>query len=46
MIRGDEYKLIEYPEAGRMQLFHLPSDPWELENLAEIRSRKPSSQSY
>ncbi len=34
MIRGDEYKLIEYPEANRMQLFHLPTDPWERSNLA------------
>lgn len=35
MIRGKEYKLIEYPEAHRMQLFHLPGDPWELNNLAD-----------
>jgi arylsulfatase A-like enzyme len=35
MIRGEEYKLIEYPEANRWQLFHLPTDPWELTNLAE-----------
>ncbi len=35
MIRGEEYKLIEYPEAKRLQLFHLPSDPWEQKNLAE-----------
>lgn len=34
MIRGNEYKLIEYPKANRAQLFHLPSDPWELKNLA------------
>ena len=35
MIRAEEYKLIEYPEAGRIQLFHLPTDPWELKNLAD-----------
>jgi arylsulfatase A-like enzyme len=34
MIRGEEYKLIEYPQVNRLQLFHLPSDPWELRNLA------------
>jgi arylsulfatase A-like enzyme len=35
MVRGQEYKLIEYPEANRLQLFHLETDPWELKNLAE-----------
>lgn len=35
MIRGKDYKLIEYPEANRAQLFHLATDPWELKNLAE-----------
>jgi arylsulfatase A-like enzyme len=35
MIRGKDYKLIEYPEAHRTQLFHLPGDPWELNNLAD-----------
>lgn len=34
MIRGEEYKLIEYPEANQTQLFHLPSDPWEQQNLS------------
>jgi len=33
MIRREDYKLIVYPEAGRRQLFHLPSDPWEMNNL-------------
>lgn len=33
MIRGEEYKLIEYPEAKQTQLFHLPTDPWEQKNL-------------
>ena len=36
MIRGNEYKLIEYPQANRTQLFHLPSDPWELNDLAGV----------
>ena len=41
MIRSEDYKLIEYPEAGRIQLFHLPTDPWELHNLADDpRSQK------
>ncbi len=35
MIRSADYKLIEYPEAGRVQLFHLSADPWELHNLAD-----------
>ena len=35
MIRSGEYKLIVYPEAERRQLFHLPSDPWEMKNLAD-----------
>ena len=34
MIRTDEWKLIEYPEIQRTQLFHLKSDPHELKNLA------------
>lgn len=35
MIRTGEWKLIEYPRAGQIQLFHLSSDPWELNNLAD-----------
>lgn len=35
MIRTEDYKLIVYPEADRVQLFHLPSDPWEMKNLAD-----------
>ena len=43
MVRGRGYKLIEYPEAGEMQLFHLETDPWEMKNriddpqLTEVR---------
>ncbi len=35
MIRTQDYKLITYPKAGKTQLFHLPSDPWEFKNLAD-----------
>ncbi|MCA9072002.1 MAG: sulfatase-like hydrolase/transferase [Planctomycetaceae bacterium] len=34
MIRNEEYKLIEYPEVKRTQLFHLPTDPFERKNLS------------
>jgi len=34
MIRTPEWKYVEYPEAKRRQLFHLTSDPDELENVA------------
>ena len=33
-IRTDEWKYIIYPQAGRVQLFHLSNDPDELKNLA------------
>ena len=39
-IRTNEWKLIEYPEANRRQLFHLPSDPYELRD----RSENPADQ--
>ena len=35
MIRTKEMKLILYPKAGKVQLFNIEKDPWELENLAE-----------
>jgi len=35
MIRGDRWKLIEYPQVGRTQLFGLQNDPHELHNLAD-----------
>lgn len=34
-IRDGEWKLIEFYEDGRLELFHLPSDPGEHLNLAE-----------
>jgi choline-sulfatase len=34
MVRTDQYKLILYPEAKRVQLFDLKEDPWETKNLA------------
>ena len=35
MIRTDRWKLIQYPEAKRTQLFDLQNDPLEMNNLAE-----------
>jgi len=35
MIRTDEWKLIHYPHIDRWQLFHLKTDPHELQNLAD-----------
>lgn len=34
MIRMQNWKLIDYPQAERAQLFHLGTDPHELKNLA------------
>ncbi len=34
MIRTDRWKLIQYPEAEKTQLFDLKNDPYELNNLA------------
>lgn len=38
-IRKGEFKLIEYLVKGKKtgQLFHLKSDPWEIENLYEVQ---------
>lgn len=33
-VRDKEWKLIRYPERDFTQLYHLPSDPYELKNLA------------
>jgi len=33
--RADGWKLIRYPQADRWQLFHLPEDPHEIEDLSE-----------
>jgi arylsulfatase A-like enzyme len=41
-VRGDRWKLIEYPRLGRTQLFDLKRDPYELRDLAgraELRPR-------
>lgn len=35
MIRTDRWKLIQYPEAKKTQLFDLINDPYELNNLSE-----------
>ncbi len=34
MVRNHEWKLILYPPAGRTQLFHIATDPWELHDLS------------
>ena len=34
MIRMRNWKLIDYPQANHVQLFHLGTDPHELKNLA------------
>ena len=45
MIRGERWKLIEYPQVGQQQLFDLESDPHELDNriddpaAAEVREQ-------
>jgi len=38
MIRTDGFKLIVYPEAGKMRLFDLENDPMEMVDLSD----KPS----
>ncbi len=35
MVRTEDYKLIRYPKAEEVQLFHLQKDPWEKDDLAE-----------
>lgn len=40
MIRTDRWKLIEYPQATRTQLFDLANDPDEMTNLAGEPSQK------
>lgn len=39
-VRDKEWKLIRYPERDFTQLFHLPSDPYELKNLANTAEHK------
>jgi arylsulfatase A-like enzyme len=36
MIRGERWKYIRYPKAGREQLFDLKNDPNELTNLIDV----------
>jgi arylsulfatase A-like enzyme len=38
MIRNDRWKLIQYPQIDKLQLFDLPSDPHELNDLANDRA--------
>ena len=39
MIEGD-WKLIEFYEDGRRELFHLRADPGELKNLAVLEKKR------
>jgi hypothetical protein len=41
MIEADGYKLIVYPKANRMRLFHVESDPFEMTDLAEDKRFRP-----
>lgn len=41
MIRADDYKLIVYPKAGVVKLFHLAEDPLELNDLASDTGQAP-----
>ncbi len=34
MVRDERWKLISYPQAGRLQLFDLRDDPWERRDLS------------
>jgi arylsulfatase A-like enzyme len=36
MIRTDRWKLVQYPQAERWQLFDLSADPYETENLIAV----------
>jgi arylsulfatase A-like enzyme len=40
-VRDDRYKLIEYPEENRIELYDLADDPWEVHNLAEQQDHAP-----
>lgn len=40
MVRGDGWKMIEYPAIGRQQLFDLKNDPAELHDLAADSRRQ------
>ena len=41
MIRQDGWKLIEYPEVQRTQLFHVAQDPHELRDLSKDAVQRP-----
>ena len=41
MIRGDRWKLIEYPLVKRTQLFDLHSDPYELIDQSQNQAHQP-----
>ena len=41
-VRGNRYKYIQYAGLERMdELYDLESDPYELENLAELEHAQP-----
>ena len=46
MIRMQGWKLIDYPEANKVQLFHLGTDPHELKDLASKLGTKSSMEKY
>ncbi len=34
-VRTQQYKLIVYPKIGRVQLFDVAADPWEMHDLVD-----------
>ena len=40
-IRTDRHKLIRYPQVGKVQLFDVRDDPWEIRNLADDPAQAP-----
>jgi len=42
MVRTEEFKLIRYPQAKRIQLFNVKKDPWETTNLADDLKYAPT----
>jgi arylsulfatase A-like enzyme len=41
MVAADGYKLIVYPKANRLRLYHVESDPFEMTDLAEDPQYRP-----
>jgi arylsulfatase A-like enzyme len=41
MIEADGYKLIVYPKANRLRLYHVEIDPFEMTDLAEDPQYRP-----